>query len=110
MTPVEQMAVEYHKRTDGKGEGEYGCNGLTCPGVQRLVTFAQAVYDLAVSETRQQIQSAIEQSKRYDKVTNYRCGESIDELEPADDGEWMRVETVVAAIRAASSPPQPIEK
>ncbi len=28
------LAIEYHKSPDG--ENEYGCNGATCPGVQRL--------------------------------------------------------------------------
>lgn len=26
---------------------------------------------------------------RYDMVTNYRCGTSVEELEPSDDGEWV---------------------
>lgn len=43
--------------------------------------------------------------KRYDMVTNYRCGQSVDELEPSDDGEWVRFEDVdpsvpLSAIRA----------
>ena len=31
---------------------------------------------------------------RYDMVTNYRCGTSVEELEPSDDGEWVRYEDV----------------
>jgi hypothetical protein len=43
--------------------------------------------------------------KRYDMVTNYRCGQSVDELEPSDDGEWVRFEDIdpsvpLSAIRA----------
>ncbi len=38
---IEQLAIEYHKSPDG--EGEYGCNGLTCPGVQRLIGFVSSV-------------------------------------------------------------------
>lgn len=29
--------------------------------------------------------------QRYDIVTNYRCGQSVEEMEKAEDGEWMRV-------------------
>ena len=35
--------------------------------------------------------------KRYDLVTNYRCGASIEEMEPADDGEWVRFEDIPAS-------------
>ncbi len=31
---------------------------------------------------------------RYDLITNYRCGSSIEEMERSDDGEWVRVEDV----------------
>ncbi len=31
---------------------------------------------------------------RYDLVTNYRCGDAIEEMERADDGEWVRYEDV----------------
>lgn len=31
--PLVVLAYAYHKET----EGEWGCNGVTCPGVQRLV-------------------------------------------------------------------------
>lgn len=37
MTNLER-AIAYHKTV----EGEYGCNGATCPGVQRLVAFLDA--------------------------------------------------------------------
>ena len=36
--------------------------------------------------------------KRYDLVTNYRAGSSIEEMEPSDDGEWVRYEEVEAVI------------
>ncbi len=32
--------------------------------------------------------------KRYDLITNYRAGSSIEEMEPADDGEWVRWESI----------------
>jgi hypothetical protein len=32
--------------------------------------------------------------KRYDLVTNYRCGSAIEEMEPSDDGDWVRYEDV----------------
>ena|SRR3990167_296997 len=35
---IEQLALEYHK----VHEGEYGCPGLSCPGVQRLIVFGEA--------------------------------------------------------------------
>lgn len=38
--------------------------------------------------------------KRYDLITNYRCGLAIEEMEPADDGEWVRWEDVQAALCA----------
>jgi hypothetical protein len=34
---MEKLALEYHKADEG--EGEYGCPGLSCPGVQRLTAF-----------------------------------------------------------------------
>lgn len=41
---IEELALEYHKRDRDKGgEGEYGCPGATCPGVQRLIGFAKCV-------------------------------------------------------------------
>lgn len=39
--------------------------------------------------------------KRYDLITNYRCGSAIEEMEPSDDGEWVRYEDV-AAVRAGT--------
>lgn len=36
--------------------------------------------------------------KRYDLITNYRCGSAVEEMEPADDGEWVRYEEVAAVI------------
>lgn len=39
-------------------------------------------------------------SKRYDLVTNYRAGSSIEEMERSDDGEWIRWEDVASAIAA----------
>lgn len=38
--------------------------------------------------------------KRYDLVTNYRAGSSIEEMELADDGEWVRWESVEERVRA----------
>jgi hypothetical protein len=38
--------------------------------------------------------------QRYDLVTNYRCGSSIEEMEHADDGEWIRYEDVEAQLAA----------
>ena len=43
-------------------------------------------------------------TKRYDLITNHRCGSSIEEMEPSDDGEWIRYDTVadvLASERAA---------
>ena len=36
---LEQLALAYHKSENG--EGEYGCPGVECPGVQRLTRFAE---------------------------------------------------------------------
>lgn len=41
--------------------------------------------------------------QRYDLVTNYRCGQSVEELEKADDGEWVRWEDVQARIEHAEA-------
>jgi len=38
--------------------------------------------------------------QRYDLITNYRCGSSIEEMELADDGEWVRWESVEAELSA----------
>jgi len=32
--------------------------------------------------------------KRYDLITNFRCGASIEEMELADEGEWVRYEDI----------------
>lgn len=47
------------------------------------------------------IQSLLAKVPRYDLVPNYRCGGVIDEMERADDGEWIRVadlESLVSSI------------
>ena len=41
--------------------------------------------------------------KRYDLITNYRCGSSIEEMELADDGEWVRWESVEAELSTLSA-------
>lgn len=41
--------------------------------------------------------------ERYDLVTNYRCGSSIEEMEHSDDGEWMRFEDHAAIGRRSRS-------
>ena len=41
--------------------------------------------------------------KRYDLITNYRCGSAIEEMEPSDDGEWVRYEDVEAQIAEVKS-------
>jgi len=45
---LQSLAVEYHKSPEG--EGEYGCNGLACPGVQRLIGFAKRCAGAAIAE------------------------------------------------------------
>ena len=45
-----------------------------------------------------EVRTRIEKLPRYDLISNYRCGDSIEEMERADDGEWVRVETVLAAL------------
>jgi hypothetical protein len=40
--------------------------------------------------------------KRYDMVMNYRCGQSVEELERADDGEWIRYEDIEPLAHAAT--------
>ena len=32
--------------------------------------------------------------RRYDLMTNYRCGSAIEEMEPSDDGEWIRYDDI----------------
>lgn len=41
--------------------------------------------------------------QRYDLVMNYRCGSSTEEMERADDGEWIRYEDVEAALSQANA-------
>ena len=45
--------------------------------------------------------------KRYDLVTNYRCGSSIEEMEPSDDGEWVRYEQVADRLTSRVDPVPP---
>lgn len=35
--PLAQVAIDWHRNQDG----EYGCNGITCPAVQRLISFGE---------------------------------------------------------------------
>ncbi len=37
--------------------------------------------------------------QRYDLVTSYRCGTSVDEMTRADEGEWVRWEDVDASLQ-----------
>lgn len=39
---LEKLALHQHMVIDG----EYGCPGVTCPGVQKLITFAEAAFSL----------------------------------------------------------------
>ncbi len=39
-------------------------------------------------------------TQRYDLVTNYRCGDAIEEMERADDGEWMRFDDAATAMES----------
>jgi hypothetical protein len=50
------------------------------------------------------LRARIEALKRYDLNTNYRCGDSIDEMERADDGDWVRVEDVLALLVGEEPP------
>lgn len=43
----------------------------------------------------------MEAFKRYDLVSNYRCGASIEEMEQADEGEWVRYENLQPVLEAA---------
>lgn len=47
---VEQAALEYHRAQ----EGEYGCPGKSCPGVQRLVAFGLTCASLALPPRAQE--------------------------------------------------------
>jgi hypothetical protein len=40
---------------------------------------------------------------RYDLITNYRCGSAIEEMEPSDDGEWVRYEEFEALLMELSA-------
>jgi hypothetical protein len=46
MTELEALVLDYHKID----EGEYGCPGLTCCGVQRLLAFAKRVTDTVLDQ------------------------------------------------------------
>lgn len=38
--------------------------------------------------------------QRFDLVTNYRCGSSIEEMEPSDNGDWVRFDDVRREIQS----------
>lgn len=48
---IVSLALEYHKSQ----EGEYGCPGVSCPGVQRLVIFGNACADIARADQEAEI-------------------------------------------------------
>jgi len=54
------------------------------------------------------IEALIAQVQRYDLMTNYRAGSSIEEMEKSDDGEWIRVDDVLAVLGRRS--PQPAQE
>ena len=60
--------------------------------------------------TNSSLGTLIERLKRYDLVVNYRAGSSIEEMQPADDGEWCRVKQVQELLQSLSAlspaPPQ----
>jgi hypothetical protein len=57
---------------------------------------AQKESNCMAEMSRDQVIARIEHlnSKRCDLITNYRCGSAIEEMEPADDGDWLRYEDV----------------
>lgn len=91
---IRQLALEYHKTV----EGEYGCPGHSCPGVQRLVTFAEAcaaaALDAAQAQPWQPIATA---PKDADVLLLYQDGHGVQpgywyDLDKSDQ-VWVAVET-----------------
>jgi hypothetical protein len=116
----ERMAVEYHKATDGTGEGEYGCNGLTCPGVQRLIGFLERYHAAAQQAAWPLFRALVEQwradaqqwrtQERDAVAANHerraeRCHERAQTLESCA----TRLEAALLASAPPASPWQPIE-
>jgi len=63
---------------------------------QRLWINLRAGY--AAGETARERTAKVQ---RYDLMTNYRCGSTIEERERSDDGEWVRFEDIEAALRSS---------
>jgi hypothetical protein len=81
---------------------------------------AQKESNCMAEMSRDQVIARIEHlnSKRCDLITNYRCGSAIEEMEPADDGDWLRYEDVgpildacLTLLRQQQEPqkPQPLD-
>jgi hypothetical protein len=52
---IEQNALRDHKVVDG----EYGCPGQTCPGVQRLIRFYEGVARLTLDAVEAKLEEAV---------------------------------------------------
>lgn len=94
---IEAHALKYHKVMDGTGEGEYGCPGVECPGVQRLANFASAIVESEtarlVDEVRR-LRGLAEDLAVVDSVLSYRT---------ALDGKPDRIDKINLAIKIAQS-------
>lgn len=42
---------------------------------------------------------AADRLHRYDLITNYRCGSSIEEMERSEDGDWVRYEDIAPFLK-----------
>jgi len=56
------------------------------------------------SSTRTALDQLIAKVQRYDLMTNYRCGSTIEEMERADDGEWVRVADLESLLSSIPVP------
>lgn len=87
---LEVFALAYHKATDGTGEGEYGCPGVTCPGVQRLADFLQSSLEA--------LRSPAEAGEAVGEVESAKC-EHCGQLTPLPDDTCMHCEGPLVAAK-----------
>lgn len=97
------LSAQLRERAEWERANVPGCDftsGALKMERARMLDDAADRLDTALAAFREQI----EKLDRHDLVTNYRCGSAIEEMERADDGEWVRIDDVLALI--TPDPPQ----
>jgi hypothetical protein len=99
-TRLEALAIRYHKVQ----EGEYGCDGATCPGVKRLLAFAESAVAAAdaLSAPPQPIGAGV-----WQRLTDLEKRGVQRNFAPTSGVtvDWRDFQDLMRAARGVSAPP-----